>query len=256
MSHFYTVVLVPGNTQNVAAKVDELLAPYNENTQVDEYDRECYCVNSMARDAGWAAAQEKFGPFEDLRKAFWDEVESRIPDGLEGEALWDKKTEVSEEVDWDAHTKHFVDYAAEVEQNHELYMKQSPDCEECGGTGTYRSDYNPQSKWDWWVIGGRWNGTICNNYRGSKDGFNFDDEFHRLGENAIPASLLLKSILEDENQTPFAMVTPDGEWCEKGEMGWFGTSNNDKDPEDWREIVILLLEKYPNAIAVGCDLHI
>lgn len=257
MSHFYTVVLIPEDTQNVEAELEELLAPYDENIQVDEYDRECYCINTVANRAGWSAAEEEFGPFENLRKAFWDNVEAQIPEGLTGEALWEKRASIADDMNWDAHIKHFSEYAANIEENHELYQKQSPDCEECGGSGTCRSEYNPKSKWDWWVIGGRWNGAIQNNYRGDKDGgFNFGDDFHQLGENVLPAEELIKSILEDENQTPFALVTPEGEWCERGEMGWFGMAHNEKEPDDWRETVILLLEKYPNTIAVGCDLHI
>jgi hypothetical protein len=30
-----------------------------------------------------------------------------------------------------------------------------PKCGECKGTGIYKSTYNPNSKWDWYSIGGR-----------------------------------------------------------------------------------------------------
>jgi hypothetical protein len=31
----------------------------------------------------------------------------------------------------------------------------------CGGTGEYETTYNPKSKWDWYSIGGRWNGWLA-----------------------------------------------------------------------------------------------
>ena len=31
----------------------------------------------------------------------------------------------------------------------------------CAGTGIIRVTYNPEAKWDYWVIGGRWNGWLA-----------------------------------------------------------------------------------------------
>ena len=39
MSHYAIIVLTDGNKS-----VEELLAPYDENTQVPEYEKECYCA--------------------------------------------------------------------------------------------------------------------------------------------------------------------------------------------------------------------
>ena len=33
--------------------------------------------------------------------------------------------------------------------------------------------------------------------------------------------------------TPYAFVTSDGEWVERGEMGWFGISSNEMDDDKW-----------------------
>jgi len=153
--------------------------------------------------------------------------------------------------------EHFTKYANTIEKNHPLYNKPSADCDDCNGTGFYKSTYNPDSKWDWWVIGGRWDGTIQNNYRSDENGgFNFGSEHHQLKYNTISCKDFLKSIKEDESQCPYSLVTPKGEWCEKGKMGWWGISSNEKDVEKWHETINKILEQYNDCIAVGCDLHI
>jgi len=35
-----------------------------------------------------------------------------------------------------------------------------PQCEECNGAGKVSTDYNPKAEWDWWVIGGRFDGVV------------------------------------------------------------------------------------------------
>ena len=55
---------------------------------------------------------------------------------------------------------------------------------------------------------------------------------------------------------PFAILTPDGEWCEKGKMGWWGMVSGRKDENDWEASVKEIYAKYHDCVAVGCDLHI
>lgn len=35
-------------------------------------------------------------------------------------------------------------------------------CSNCDGTGEVTREYNPHGIYDWYVIGGRWNGVLCN----------------------------------------------------------------------------------------------
>lgn len=37
MSHFFTIVIVPGDIQNIDQKVEELLAPFDENLEIEPY---------------------------------------------------------------------------------------------------------------------------------------------------------------------------------------------------------------------------
>ena len=75
--------------------------------------------------------------------------------------------------------------------------------------GSILSTYNPKSKWDWYQVGGRWRGRIPG------------DEV-KMSEVDI-----------DKINTPYAFVTPDGEWVERGEMGWFGISSNEMNEDEW-----------------------
>ena len=75
--------------------------------------------------------------------------------------------------------------------------------------GSILSKYNPKSKWDWYQIGGRWSSTIP-------------------GDEVKMSEIPIEKI-----ETPYAFITPDGEWVERGEMGWFGVGSNEMDKDEW-----------------------
>lgn len=54
----------------------------------------------------------------------------------------------------------------------------------------------------------------------------------------------------------FALLK-DGEWREKGEMGWFGMSSNEKDEVDWSNELIGIIEQLPDDTQISVyDCHI
>lgn len=54
----------------------------------------------------------------------------------------------------------------------------------------------------------------------------------------------------------FALLK-DGEWREKGEMGWFGMSSNEKDQVDWSNELISIIEQLPDDTQISVyDCHI
>lgn len=112
------------------------------------------------------------------------------------------------------------------------------------------STYNPKSKWDYWVIGGRWNGEIRNAPRDDGVGFNFGEEFHQLSENIIRVKEL------DHKLVPFAVVTPDGNWHERGKMGWWAMVRDEKPDDDWENEVMKLIQSHQDCWAIGVDCHI
>jgi len=55
---------------------------------------------------------------------------------------------------------------------------------------------------------------------------------------------------------PFAIVTPEGEWLERGEMGWFGCVSNGKGDDEWNLCIEATFEKFLHCIGVIIDCHI
>ena len=115
--------------------------------------------------------------------------------------------------------------------------------------GNALSTYNPNAKWDWYEIGGRWNGLIETkdfknvNYARIKDIVltkKFDDlekqkiknEYKELiekGDFYKPEYYQERypnfdSYLESFNFSTYALLDKDGNWHEPGQMGWFGMS--------------------------------
>ena len=73
---------------------------------------------------------------------------------------------------------------------------------------------NPNSKWDWWVIGGRYCDQLI-----TKTGKN---------GNTFPCAELDYAAMSARQERPFhtwALVAPDGQWQAKGSMGWWGAND-------------------------------
>lgn len=107
--------------------------------------------------------------------------------------------------------------------------------------GNLLSTYNPNSKWDWYEIGGRWNGGLAMNLKTKKS-----------GNECKVSQIDMKKI-----STPYAFITPNGNWIERGQMGWFGISSNDKDEKTWnREFKKFLKTLKKSTIVTVVDCHI
>ena len=85
------------------------------------------------------------------------------------------------------------------------------------------STYNPDSKWDWYSVGGRWDGFL--HYKDADPGF---EETNVAYIHELDMDYLFEHI-------PFCFVTEDGEWIEKGEMGWWCSVSNEKSEETWKQ---------------------
>lgn len=162
--------------------------------------------------------------------------------------------------------------------------------------------HNPQSKWDWWMIGGRWHGELLlkrgvNDFilgdpglctdeapTGHADGVrigNLDwkamleksrqdrashwDTAHKeqqAGAEPHPWTVNTAEISRDDyialatSFTPFAFIL-DGQWHEKGEMGWFGMAQNEKFQAEWNaEFATVLKQQSEDHWITVIDCHI
>ena len=135
--------------------------------------------------------------------------------------------------------------------------------------GNILSTYNPKSKWDWWEVGGRWTGILKMGGKPVSSGRFGDLTLSHDDKEAYAYHLRFWDVVVDHQpakpgedftsfyresyyreyygdretyaryQTQFstyAVVTPDGVWHGKGEMGWWGCSSESADQaKDWEE---------------------
>jgi len=105
--------------------------------------------------------------------------------------------------------------------------------------GRLLSTYNPKSKWDWYEIGGRWDG-----YLTLKDGSTVN-----LAEVA--------DLVPEAIKSPFAYTDLDGSWHEKGRMGWFGMAQDEAEQEVWDSEYLKWIQNLPeDTVLIAVDCHI
>lgn len=232
MSHFTIGVILPKSiTPTMPEAIDSYIQaamyPFNEGLEVQPYDHTCDCdvwaAKSRAADyadkvvgIGWREGERRYN-LEDPQRAEW----------------WETKDS----------------YLADHPEN----RKHDPACDECHGTGVYKATYNPNSKWDGWVIGGRWDGTLTGNEQSSDNGFNFADKHHTIANNHALLSDLLKRA---DPPVLFGYVTPVGEWIERGSMGWWGIVTDEADRDKWKESALKVMQHYADHYIVNLDCHI
>lgn len=248
MSHY--TVLVMSDSE---ADVEDLLAPFNENLEVERYVK---------------ATKEEL--IEGERK---DIISYR--DGNYAEFLGDIKGYKEKYGKNEGHIKYleedFPKRLANLDNDDFLYQEAIKYYEEedINEDGSVSSTYNPKSKWDWYVEGGRWSGSLR-----LKDGSKVDSayaseiDFSPDEEEAKRYARIWDLVVEgfepknqDERDTlrwnnkeyilnkfktkgeyvkinsafhTYAVLTPDGEWHEPGKMGWFGMSHATNEQEiEW-----------------------
>ena len=206
MSH-YAVAVFHREDQDV----NELLAPYDENIEVEPYIR-------YTRDEAIKEGKERYKNEPNMTDAdYYSQIASMYDDDM---------------IDDD---------------------------------GNLLTTYNPDSKWDWYRIGGRFcdlletYATVLEWFDGYSDSakvknivFTTDKEMYdRYIEewddimNDIADTWYTKEYYQEfydsaedyarrsSEFNTLAVVTPDGKWHEKGSMGWFGVSS--ETPEEARD---------------------
>ena len=249
----YTVAVITNDGDE--GTIEDLLAPYDEGIEVAPY-----------------IDQTKQEIIDNKRK----QIESLKRD-MESYANGTYDTE-NYCTYWLGDDGNFVPYWKEIleldgKPDEELYKhcRYEGDEDNYDENGNELSTYNPKSKWDWYTIGGRWDGYF--NLKETNDNSNSakisDIVWEGTAEQKAEAKEFWEQYIEGklpangkepmrfwykkeyyteryngkedyiERSTftcPYAVVTPDGVWHAPGEMHWFSSSEDGNDQieyENW-----------------------
>lgn len=237
MSHFAVMV--------IGAEPEEQLAPFDENLEMlryVEYTKLQLIEKGKKRIedyrngvyAGFLADPEKYKADCKNQKHI-DYLENEFPKKLN----W-----TDEEI-----------YANQLDGYESFYI---------GKDGEVYSTCNPNSKWDWHEIGGRWAGLLklksgvtpiapINFSWGWEDS---PEEMKKiLSENR--ADMALKNDIENLNEIVCFALLKGGQWFERGEMGWWGCVSNERPDDEWDEEFKKLVSELPDETLITIvDCHI
>ena len=206
MTHFTVGIIIPPTEDFITGHIETVMEPYDENCDVKPYVS--YSIEKARAEIG--------NDIYRLEKI----IQRRDP----GYKL-DKCQKLLDELRVTTPEERYREYI-------KLHTKFNAE-------GEPISTYNPESKWDWWVIGGRWDGWITNAKTAGE----------RLADNTATTEQAI-----ERNVIPHAIVTPDGEWHEHGKMGWWGILLTEK--ENWDSEAREILTRYPGHNVVILDAHI
>lgn len=215
MSHFITLVFTKENGRTV----EELLAPYDENIVYAPYV--LYTREQAIAKIRKEIEDYKNGPYTEYVSSPKKYEESHP----NAEHINYLKNKFPKKLEW---------------TDDECYedMKWRFNKSMIEPNGDLLSIYNPNSKWDWYTIGGRWN-----NYLKTLSGKTTNEDY--------------VSKIDWEDILPFAFVTPIGEWHERGKMGWWAFVSNEKATDNWKSEFKEFLDNLDeDTIVTVVDCHI
>ena len=155
-------------------------------------------------------------------------------------------------------------------------------------TGRYGYWENPDAKWDWWTIGGRYQGRLqtrwgetvdqaraaeldwesmrakrladrerwWNEFQAAVKKDPANEGFHRY-EYGVDADDTRESYIRKGEEFSVFAILKNGQWYEKGEMGWWGIVKDEKDQKDWQKTLKELLSDIkPDDLLTIVDCHI
>ena len=248
MSHYSVLVFTDEDTS-----VEELLAPYDENIRVAPYV--LYTKEQLIEKEKKEIKEYKNTCYAEFLKD---------PEGYK---------------ERNKHNPNHLNYI-ENEFRKKLYWTNARiykeaisyyDPKDITEDGSVLSTYNPNSKWDWYVEGGRWAGHLrlkeADEYGSMTTDSAFAEEidfspnkeeydsalrfWELVVEGAEPQTEDEKNVFSFYNKnyylerysskeeyatrcaafTTWAVLTPDGIWHEPGQMGWFGCHNASSEEE-------------------------
>ncbi len=207
MTHFTVGIIVPEDRlPHTHDFVTDQMTPYDENLRVDPYV--CYSVEQARSEIE-----------RDLQRL------ERIIERQDSEYNLDKCRELVARLRTTTPEQKYREYLG----FHESF----------NARGEPISTSNPAGKWDWYTIGGRWDGWI-NGIKSTRG---------RVADNLAPTEQAL-----ERGVIPHAIITPDGQWQERGQMGWWAILITEN--ERWDAKARELLASHPGHHVLIVDAHI
>lgn len=260
MSHYTVAVISRTGTEE---EVAELLAPFDESIEFEPY---IHRTKEQIIEDGRKHHEETLKQIQEFKK--------------------DKLIDILTSPSYDWYRRVLAAQTPQDFYDIEAYEDM------LGEDGNEYSTYNPNSKWDWWDIGGRWRESLRDydgNYHDTLRIGNWDynyicldkiEEYSRFWEVAVEGAeqteedkfrlfykpeYYLKRYGNKSNYikammtfSTYALLTPDGEWLEPGKMGWFGISGADPaDEGKWERNFTSLIDTFDKDMYITIvDCHI
>ena len=290
MSHFCLYAILPEGTErdDVERVVGELMDPFSEERRVKPYKRKCGCVGWRALTDAQEQVNKEMGKFEDVRKKFNeenpennDETQKKWENEVWGPRDKREKEIIAANPDKDKPDPKCMDCKGTGLEITTYNPDSKWDCWTLGGRWTGSLDgYDPSKDpknievcnlcggsgdRPEWVIYKKVKGKKvrtfkddwakecngCNGCKGTGKSVKWPTQWKKH-----PGDTGLVKTIKEKDDPPFAVLTPEGEWYEKGEMGWFGISSNEKEISEWKKTVKELYEKYQECLVAVGDCHI
>jgi hypothetical protein len=206
MTHFTVAIIIPPHIRDIDGFITEQMLPYDETTVVAPYV--AFSLDQATEDLKSTihrleliiSRREQFYDLEKCREDL-ERLRQTTPD--------------------------------------QRYQERLAFHDQFNDDGKPISTYNPASKWDWYVVGGRWDGWINNR----------ESSGEKLVDNISTTELAI-----ERGKVPHAVITPDGFWHENGQMGWFGAMLTEN--EGWDAEALRLFAHYPEHQVIIVDAHI
>lgn len=219
MSHFCVYVFHDKNTS-----INTLLAPYDENLVVEPYVE-------YTKEEAIAKVREEIEEFKNGDYAEYLKNPEEYEKKYNRSRIEYMKNEFPKKINW-------TDDQCYDDIKKDYYSDM------IDKDGNLLSVYNPKSKWDWYEVGGRWDGGIPMKT-------NIKLEIKSCNECKV------SQIDMDKISPPYAYIDTNGNWYERGKMGWFGISTNDKDEKSWDdEFKKFIKNQKKSTILTLVDCHI
>lgn len=269
MSHYSVAVITKSGTEE---EVVNLLSPFNENLDVEPY---MVATKKEAIEEGKEEAKTSLEYYIKQKEKLEKDIDNHFS-LLSKEEYENRMDDINEEI------KKYSDYDKWTdEQYYQEYINYNfGSTHDIGGLkedgyiddeGNIYDTYNENSKWDWYVIGGRFKNLLkikgentlsCDSEKISNVDFEYkkpeyieyQKKFWEFATGEIqPTEEEKKQYLwglcpskesligrygTKENylkkmseMRTYAILLPDGTWYEPGKMGWFGLSNAETDAE-------------------------